>query len=68
MPLVVTIDNSSPRRPVYQADGGLVSTKREGEATGTESVRAIAQRHGGDARFEWEAGVFRASVVLMPPR
>lgn len=68
MPLVVTVDNSSPHSPVYKKDGGLVSTKREGEATGTESVRAIARRHGGDARFEWEAGVFRASVVLMQPR
>lgn len=65
MPLVITIDNSSPREPFYTEDGGLASTKREGEATGTESVRAIARRHGGDARFEWEAGVFRASVILM---
>ena len=34
--------------------------------TGTESVRLIAQRYGGDAKFHWDDGVFYASVILNP--
>ena len=62
--LSIAIDNSS-KKPV-ELNGRLMSTKHEGMGTGTESVRLIAQRYGGDAKFHWDDGVFYASVILNP--
>ncbi len=63
--LILTVDNTSPGLPVWE-DGQLRSSKREGFGTGTESVRMIAKRYDGDARFEWKDGTFCASVLLNP--
>lgn len=62
--LSIAIDNSG-KKPV-ELNGRLMSTKHEGMGTGTESVRLIAQRYGGDAKFHWDDGVFYASVILNP--
>lgn len=63
--LILTIDNTSPSPPVWE-QGQLRSSKHEGFGTGTESVKIIAKRHHGDARFEWKDGSFRVSVLLNP--
>ena len=63
--LILTIDNTSPSPPVWE-QGQLRSSKHEGFGTGTESVKMIAKRHHGDARFEWKDGSFRVSVLLNP--
>jgi len=63
--LSLTVDNTSATPPVVE-DGRLRSTKREGFGAGTESVRIIAERYHGDARFQWRGGMFYASVLLNP--
>ena len=63
--LAITVDNPCPQPP--QREGNLLlSTKHKGPGFGTQSVRIIAEHYHGDARFEWEDGVFRASVLLNP--
>ena len=62
--LSIAIDNTA-KKPIEQ-NGRLMSTKHEGMGTGTESVKLIAQRYGGDAKFHWSDGVFYASVILNP--
>jgi len=61
--LFLTVDNSSPAPPRME-DGRLLSGKHDGYGIGTESVRSIAEKYHGDARFEWKDGKFRASVML----
>lgn len=61
----LTIDNSSPTPPVWEK-GHLCSGKHDGFGIGTDSVRIIAERYNGDARFEWENNIFRVSVLLNP--
>lgn len=63
--LSLTVDNTSPVPPVVE-NGRLQSSKRGGSGTGTESVRIIAERYHGDARFQWQDGMFYASVLLNP--
>lgn len=63
--LSLTVDNTSPRPPRRQGEQ-LLSNKRDGPGLGTESVRAIAARYSGDARFSWRDGIFYASVMLNP--
>ena len=63
--LLITVDNSSQRRPVVE-NGRFRSCKREGYGIGTDSVRAIAERFHGDARFSWRDSIFYASVMLNP--
>ena len=63
--LLITVDNSSRRRPVVE-NGRFRSCKREGYGIGTDSVRAIAERFHGDARFSWRDSIFYASVMLNP--
>ncbi len=62
--LSIAIDNNA-KEPLHHNDR-LRSTKHEGMGTGTESVRIIAERFGGQARFGWKDGVFYASVILNP--
>ncbi len=63
--LSLTVDNTSPLPP--DIDGEQIrSSKHEGFGMGTLSVRMIAKRYNGDARFEWKDGVFYASVMLNP--
>lgn len=61
--LVLTVDNTCSVPPVFDC-GTLLSSKHSGSGIGTESVRAIAERYHGDARFEWKDGIFYASVML----
>lgn len=64
--LTIIADNCPADEPKRERDA-LLSAKRDGVGTGTASIRAIAQRCGGEARFTWEAGVFSAEVVLTLP-
>lgn len=63
--LSIVVDNTCSRKPIWDEDE-LVSTKHEGHGVGTVSIRYIAQRYDGDARFEWRDGIFYASVMLNP--
>lgn len=65
--LSIAVDNTCGRKPIWD-DGELVSTKHEGHGVGTVSIRYIAQRYDGDARFEWRDGIFYASVMLNPQK
>lgn len=61
--IALTVDNSCAKAPV-QENGRFRSAKREGFGSGTWSVRACAERHGGKAEFSYQDGVFLASVFL----
>lgn len=63
--LSITVDNTSPAPPAGE-QGVLLSSKHPGTGIGTESIRIIAERYNGDARFEWKDGVFYSSVMLNP--
>lgn len=63
--LTLTVDNSCTAPPVTDS-GTLLSSKHPGSGIGTESVRVIAKRYHGDARFEWRDGIFYVSVLLNP--
>lgn len=61
--LAITADNSYSGT-IEKKDEVFLSSKRKGEGIGTFSVIAAAKKHGGNARFEENNGVFRASVYL----
>lgn len=61
--LSITVDNTCPV-PLAEQDGRLLSTRHEGYGVGTQSVRSVAEKHHGSARFEWVGGEFFASVLL----
>lgn len=61
----ITADNTSASGPTWSGDR-LLSTKHTGYGIGTESIRMIAERYHGDARFSWKDGMFYASVMLNP--
>lgn len=61
--LLVLADNPC-LAPVSFEDGLPLSSKRAGHGIGAASVREIAVRYGGEARFEQRDGMFRASVFL----
>ncbi len=63
--LTVTVDNPCPLPPAWEGQR-LISRRRDAPGIGTESVRAIARRCHGDARFQWKDGMFYASVLLNP--
>ena len=63
--LSITADNTSASGPTWSGDR-LLSTKHTGYGIGTESIRMIAERYHGDARFSWKDGIFYASVMLSP--
>lgn len=65
--LLVLVDNSCVSTVTFE-DGTPLSSKREGVGIGVASVREIAARYGGAARFEQKDGVFCASVRLMLPQ
>ena len=64
--LLVMVDNSCVSTVTFE-DGTPLSSKREGVGIGVASVREIAARYNGAARFEQKDGVFYASVRLMLP-
>ena len=62
--MTFTMDNSFDG--IYEEqDGVFFSCKRGGEGTGLSSVRAIARKYGGDARFEARENVFMSSVYVL---
>lgn len=63
--LSLTVDNTSPQAPAMEGEQ-FRSSKHDGFGLGTISVRLIADRYHGDARFQWKDGVFYASVMLNP--
>lgn len=63
--LSITADNTSSGSPNWSGDK-LLSTKHSGYGIGTESIRMIAERYHGDARFAWKDGIFYASIMLNP--
>lgn len=64
--LLVMVDNSCVSTVTFE-DGTPLSSKREGVGIGVASVREIAARYNGVARFEQKDSVFYASVRLMLP-
>ncbi len=63
--LTLAVDNTCPRAPAWEGKR-LRSGKRSGLGLGTESVRMIAGRYDGDARFWWSEGTFCACVTFNP--
>ena len=63
--LSIIADNTSSGSPNWSGDK-LLSTKHSGYGIGTESIRMIAERYHGDARFTWKDGIFYASIMLNP--
>lgn len=61
--ILLNVDNSCDQEPVMR-DGRFLSTKHDGYGIGTESIRAIAERHHGLADFQYRDGMFYASVLL----
>lgn len=61
--LLILADNSCTVPVVFAGDTPL-SVKREGVGIGVASVREIAARYGGEAKFEQRDGMFYASVFL----
>jgi Histidine kinase-, DNA gyrase B-, and HSP90-like ATPase. len=63
---VLAIDNTSGVVPVVDKNGRFCSTKHSGSGIGIESVRSIAEKYHGMARFSPGDGTFSASVMLQP--
>ena len=61
--LILTVDNTS-QKPVIKEGNAFYSSKRPDFGLDTDSVRAVARRYHGDARFEWKDGIFYASIML----
>jgi len=61
--LTFTMENSFDGK-AKEHDGVLFSRKHEGEGVGLSSVRAVAVKYGGAARFESQGRVFLSSVYV----
>ena len=61
--LTIAVENSYDGIVTRKKDIFL-SSKREGEGIGISSVKAVAAKHGGKARFEAENDIFRATVYM----
>ncbi|MCD7745154.1 MAG: GHKL domain-containing protein [Lachnospiraceae bacterium] len=61
--LLLTVDNTAVREPAAKY-GRFLSSRHEGYGLGTASVRAIAQKHHGQADYRWENGIFYASILM----
>ncbi|MDO4261261.1 MAG: GHKL domain-containing protein [Eubacteriales bacterium] len=62
--LYVRVENSHSH-PVRTHQGRYLSTKHDGYGIGTESVRALAKRNGGQIKFDVTDRTFRVSVILV---
>lgn len=60
--LTITMDNYC--LCAVQMPNGLFQSEKPGGGTGLASIRSIARRYGGDARFEWKEHTFLSSVYL----
>lgn len=61
--LAITIKNSFDHEIRKNGDA-FISSKREAKGIGTESIRIIAERYNGLAKFTDNAGIFETSVLL----
>jgi len=61
--LAITVDNSFDGF-INNRNGVFVSTKPNGEGIGLSSVKAVAEKYGGSAKFEVWGKIFQASVLL----
>jgi len=61
--LTITMENSFDGR-AKERDGVLYSRKHEGEGVGLSSVRAVAAKYGGAARFESQGAMFLSSAYV----
>lgn len=61
--LAVTVKNSFEHE-IRKNGTAFLSSKREAEGIGTESIRSIAERYNGVAKFSYGNGVFETSVLL----
>ena len=62
--LCLTVDNTFTGTILTDPEGGFLSSKRKGKGIGTESVKNIAAKYNGVAKFEYGDGMFYASVML----
>lgn len=61
--LILTIDNSYGKAPVM-TNGTYLSTKNISSGYGISSVRKLAEKYHGTAKFSHENGVFSVSILL----
>lgn len=61
--IAVTVKNSYEGE-IVRIGEEFFSTKHSGEGIGTASVRCIAERYQGVAKFEYDGGMFQVSVLL----
>ena len=61
--LVITMDNSYDGHLIYE-DGNFRSTKREGFGIGLSSIKSVARKYHGDAKFEDKDGHFQSSIYM----
>lgn len=63
--LTIVESNSYSGERLRGADGGFLSTKRQGGmGIGLSSMRAVAEKYGGGVKAEAADGVFRVSLIL----
>ena len=62
--LCIAVDNTFTGTPVTDADGSFISTKHGGKGIGIDSVKSIAEKYDGIAKFEYDGRMFYASVML----
>ena len=62
--LYMTVDNSCLPERVRMVGGEFVSMQPGSHGLGLRSVREVAERTGGVARFQLDGSTFRASVML----
>ena len=61
--LAITVKNSFDHE-IHKVGDAFISSKRDAKGIGTESIRIIAERYNGLAKFKINDGVFEASVLL----
>ncbi len=61
--LTITMDNSFDGK-LTKRNGKLISSKRADFGIGTNSITAIAEQHGGGAKFEADGFIFLSSVYI----
>ncbi|MGL5207242.1 MAG: ATP-binding protein [Acidaminococcaceae bacterium] len=61
--LAITIKNSFDHE-IRKTGDAFISSKRDAKGIGTESIRIIAERYNGIAKFSNNGGVFETSVLL----
>lgn len=60
--LTITMDNSC--QEVHKTADGTFRSQKAGGGTGLVSVRSMAEKYGGNARFEVKDHIFSSSVYL----